>query len=243
MTFNEKRKLIEDKVLNVIKILDNKKMENYANYKIMFANMSDDKFKEWVEPMGKELDATIQLTMLPFEEMKMTQIKKACDYLKIPMEEYIYYRQDDPQGVRSKMKVPVGYVSIKRMQQMIAKKNRYATDNEDTDLKSGQVTGLSKVASMSSPETYALTAIGADNALKELLGPRADNQKEKAEMYSQINRDGYCTLEDVELADDSSQSTTLNTINTYFLASGIRSNLITDSLKTKYTIKKDLEKK
>ena len=34
-------------------------------------------------------------------------------------------------------------------------------------------------------------------ALEEFLGPRADNQqkKKKTEMYRQIARDGFCTLE------------------------------------------------
>jgi hypothetical protein len=39
--------------------------------------------------MGQELDDTIQIFQLPFEEMKMTQIKKAAERLNLPLEEYI----------------------------------------------------------------------------------------------------------------------------------------------------------
>lgn len=38
-----------------------------------------------------------------------------------------------------------------------------------------------------------------------------------------------------------SASTTLNTMNTYLLASGIRSDLITDTLQTEWTINNNLK--
>lgn len=171
----------------------------------------------------------------------MPQIKKAADILGIELEDYIYYRQNDPRGIRSKMKVPVGYVHIKRVQQILSKKNHYTFDIDDRSLKTGDVKGESKVASLSEPETYALTAIGADKAIEELLGPRADNIQKKRQMYREISERGYCTLE--SLKSDKSSSTTLNTLNTYMLASGIRSNLITNTLQTEYTINSGLRKK
>ena len=117
---------------------------------------------------------------------------------------------------------------------MLAKKNKYALDNEKVGLKSGQVKDESKVTSVSDPETFALTAINANKALEEFLGPRADNQAKKLQMYRQIARDGYATLEDMQ--DDITQSTSVNTVNTYLLASGIRSDLINNTLKTNHTI-------
>jgi len=184
--------------------------------------------------MGHDLDDTIQMYQLPFEEMKMTQIKKAADILDIPLEEYIWYRHNDSNGIRTKMRVPVGFIHIKRVQQLLAKKNKYALDNEKVGLKSGQVKDESKVTSVSDPETFALTAINAEAALKEFLGPRADNQNKKLQMYRSIARDGYTTLED--MTEDITQSTSLNTMNTYLLASGVRSDLVNTSLKTNYTI-------
>ena len=50
------------------------------------------------------------------------------------------------------------------------RKNRYAFDTEDITLKTGTVKGESKVASLSDPETFMLTALNADAALKEFLG-------------------------------------------------------------------------
>jgi NADH dehydrogenase/NADH:ubiquinone oxidoreductase subunit G len=231
-----KRTKIEGLVLDVVKALDNQKMENYRRYEALFKTMTDTEFEKWARSMGHELDDTIQLYQLPFEEMKMPQIKKAAEVLEIPLEEYIWYRHDDPQGIRTKMKVPVGYVHIKRVQQLLAKKNKYAFDTEETQLKTGQVTGESKVAAISDPESFALTAINANKALEEFLGPRADAQKSKQEIYSQISRDGYATLDDK--TKDPTQSTTLNTINTYLLASGFSSDLLSSSLMTPFTIER-----
>jgi len=110
-----KREKIEKKVLDVVRILDNFKMNNYKRYEALFKIMSDDEFEIWANSMGHELDDTIQIFQLQFEEMKMPQIKKAADYLDIPLEEYIWYRHNDPDGIRTKMRVPVGYVHIKRV--------------------------------------------------------------------------------------------------------------------------------
>lgn len=240
-TLKEKRQKIENLVLGVVKRIDNDKMENYKRYEGMFKTMTDNEFFNWAKQMGHELDDTIQIFQLPFEEMKMSQIKSAADFLKVPLEEYIWYRHNDPEGIRTKMKVPVGYLHIKRVQQLLSKKNRYAFDIDDTNLKTGTVRGDSKVASLSDPETFMLSAINADASLKELLGPRGDNQAQKMEMYRRIMKDGFVTMDD--MPDDPLQSTTLNTINSYLLGSGIKSDLVTDTLKTAFTLEEDTRKK
>lgn len=242
-SLDEKRRRIKELVLGVVKRMDNDKGLNYKRYSEMFEvfEKDDAAFEEWVSGIGHELDDTIQIFALPFEEPKMHQIKAAADFLKLPLEEYMYYRHHDPRGIRTKMRVPIGYVHIKRVQQILSKKNHYSFDNEETELKSGQVKGESKVASMSDPESFSLTAIGADRALEELLGPRSDNYGKKNDMYRQIVKYGYCSLD--ELEEDRSKSTALNTLNTYLLASGIRSDLIVNSLKTHYTIEKDIRNK
>lgn len=238
----EKRAKIEKLVLDVVRALDNNKMENYKRYDVMFKTiLADDKeFEKWANKMGTELDETIEMYQLPFEEMKMTQIKKAADILKLPLEEYIWYRHTDKNGIRSKIRVPVGYIHLKRTQQLLSKKNRYALDIDSVSLKTGQVTGDSKVASISDPEMFSLVAINAQNALKEFLGPRADSQGKKMQLYKQIARDGYATLEGLE--GDIVDSTAINTMDVYMLASGIKTDLVTKSLKTNFTIDVELGK-
>lgn len=124
-------------------------------------------------------------------------------------------------------------------EQILSRKNHYSLDIDERSLKTGDVKGESKVTSVSEPETYALMAMGAEKTLEELLGPRADNTQAKAQMYRAIARDGFCTLSD--LKSDRTSSTTLNTLNTYLIACGIRSDLITNTMQTEYTINQALK--
>ena len=111
-TPDEKQKFekIKKKVLDVVSALDNKKGLNIKRYKDMFDvfEADPDSFRNWEVLHGDSLDNTIQIFALPFEEPKMNQIKKGAEILGIELEDYIYYRQDDPRGIRSKMKVPTG---------------------------------------------------------------------------------------------------------------------------------------
>ena len=101
---------IKEKVLGVVKRLDNSKGLNIKRYEDMFKAFEQDPdlFRKWDVLNSDELDSTIQIFELPFEEMRMNQIKDAAHFLDIELEDYIYYRQNDPRGIRSKMKVPVG---------------------------------------------------------------------------------------------------------------------------------------
>ena len=56
-----------------------------------------------------------------------------------------------------------------------------------------------------------------------------------------ISSDGYVDLDKLET--DLTKHTALNTLNTYLLASGLRSDLVVDSLKTAYTLETDLNNK
>lgn len=106
----DKRDRIEKLVLGVVERMDNKAKKNVEMYKVLFKNMDDKEFEVWANSMGHDLDDTIQMFQLPFEEMKMTQIKDAADFLKIPLEEYVWFRHNDPNGIRTKTKVPVGLI-------------------------------------------------------------------------------------------------------------------------------------
>ena len=107
---------------------------------------------------------------------------------------------------------------------MLQKKNTYSMSIDKRSLKTNQVTGEDKIARITDVENYSLTAIGADEALKEFLGPRADSEDSKLEMYKQISNQGYTYLKD--LPNDISKKRTLNTINSYLIGAGLASDLV-----------------
>ena len=238
MTIEEKRQKIKKLVLDVVKALDNNKQLNVQRYELMFKTMTDAEFDQWASTRGNDLDDSIQIFELPFEECSMKQIQKAADILNLPLEEYVWFRDKGPDPIRTRYKVPVGYIPIKRVQQMLHKKTRLTTDADKRGLKSGQVTGESKAASVSDLEAYCLLSVDADEILSELYGPRADGFDRKADFYKQISDNGYADL--TKLETDLTKHTSLNTVNTYLLASGIKTDLINDTLKTPFTIENDL---
>lgn len=115
---DEQRKFekIKALVMGVIQRMDNKKGLNIKRYETFFnlCEKDPDVFRNWDILHSNELDSCPTIMALPFEEPSMTQIKNAADFLGIELENYIYYRQNDPRGIRSKMKVPVRLCAHKK---------------------------------------------------------------------------------------------------------------------------------
>jgi hypothetical protein len=91
-------------------------------------------------------------------------------------------------------------------------------------MRNGQVTGDDKIARISDIESYSLVAIGAENALKEFLGPRADNAVAKTDMYKDIGMYGYTYLKDQ--GHDITENQTLNTMYVHLMGAGIGNDLL-----------------
>lgn len=221
-----KRKEICEKIYTVMSLLD-KTGKNLEKYQNMLEPMSDDQFDKFIKDFLKDDSRNFYLEVLPNKnEPSLRDIKKTLEYLKVPMDEYIYYRHDGNKSnpLRTRYKVPVGYIHLKRLQQMLQKKNTYSMSIDKRSLKTNQVTGEDKIARITDVENYSLTAIGADEALKEFLGPRADSEDSKLEMYKQISNQGYTYLKD--LPNDISKKRTLNTINSYLIGAGLASDLV-----------------
>lgn len=99
----------------------------------------------------------------------------------------------------------------------------------------GQVTGKDKTVRESDAENFALVSLGAKEAIREFMGPRADDLTMKQEMYSNIARKGYTSLN--ELTNKVENKITLNTVDVYFLGMGIKSDLVTDGLVLRSSLK------
>ena len=230
---NDLRKKIENKIYSVFNILD-KTGSNTKKYRELFSGMSNEQFTSYMKGFLKDDKENFYLEVLPNKnEPSLKDIKKCLEFLKVPMDEYVYFRHDghkeDP--IRTRYKVPTGYILLRRLQQILSKKNSYSLSISQRSLKTNQVTSDSKVARISDAENYSLSAIGADYALKEFLGPRADAQDSKTELYKQISNFGYAYQKD--LPNDLSKKQTLNTIDVFFIGAGIETDLLEDNVNDK----------
>lgn len=241
---HEKRIKIEKLVYDFLTIVDsNSKFKNRTYYENLFNGMDSDEFDKWAANIGNTFEDTINIYQLPWETVTLKQIRDAAEFLNVPLEEYVYYRHIvEGKEVRTKYKVPVGYINMKRLQQMLSKKNQFTFDTKNMDYATGEVKGKSKVHHISNAETYMLLLQNSKNTLKEFFGPRGSNLDQKKEMKNKIATDGWVSMKD--LPKDEAKNDAINTLDMYIIASGLRSDLLfknNDDFKTPFT-KEELRK-
>lgn len=223
-----KRKKIEKLVYDVFSALD-PTGANTERYQDMFGKMKDVEFDKFIKELLSNEDNYLILDIADYErDMRMENVEAAAKVLDIPLYEYIvmpHVNGDKENPVVSKFPVPVMYLHMKRMQQMVNKKNSTSIESSKRNMLTGQVTGEDKNSRSSDMENLNLVAINADNTLKELLGPRADDNVMKNEMLQQIALTGNVTLSN--MTNDLENKTALNTLNVFFTGMGFRTDLIT----------------
>ena len=171
-----KRNKIEETIYKTFDLLDKSGL-NTKKYKDKFKSMSNEQFDRYMKTFLADKKKNFYLEVLPNKNSPcIKDAKNALDYLKVPTEEYVYFRhdgnKDDP--IRTRYKVPVLEVSMRRLQQVLSKKNTYTLDIDKRNMKTGQVTSDNRIARISDAENYCLLTYKDDSkALKEFLGPRA----------------------------------------------------------------------
>jgi hypothetical protein len=107
---------------------------------------------------------------------------------------------------------------------MLDKKNSASANTEHVNPITGQVTGESKAASISDTQTCSLATTGLTSCIKELLGPRADDQNAKMAMLEQIENYGISDLASLNMRTKDKQA--VNTMNIFFLGAGLATNIM-----------------
>lgn len=226
-TIAEKRKKFMKMLLDTFNLLD-PSGDNAKKYEKFFSSMSDDQFDKYIRKFFANDSQQFYLEIVEYmRDIKYENIEKAAKYLGVPLYETVYlpHINHDLENVTvTPEKVPVGYIHEKRMMQTLEKKNSGSTSNTQRNPLTGQVTGDDKNGRNSDVETYSLLATGAEYALKEFLGPRADDEVARNEMATAIAKNGYVSMKD--LTNDKANKTSLNTLNIYFLMQGFKTNLI-----------------
>lgn len=232
------RKKMESLVYSIFGALDDTGA-NVDKYKEFFSSMSDGQFDTFCKDFFKNEDQYLILDVADYErDLKMENVEKAANILDIPLFEKVampFVNMDTNEPVVTKFEVPVGFVHLKRVQQILSKKNTTSTEISSRSALTGQVVGKDKNARDSDTENFALVTLEATDTLRELLGPRADDMVMKNEMYTKIAKDGYVSLNDLTYNVDN--KTTLNVLDAYLIAMGLKSDLITEGLLVKKSLK------
>lgn len=204
---------------------------NTDKYRALFSPMSDAAFEKYMKNFLKDDNENFMLDIVEFEHgLQLEYCEKAAKVIGIPLMEYVYMphlTMDKKRVVVSKEKCLVGYINAKRTQQLVQKKNGISISDDKMNAITGQVIDKDKNARDSDIEASLLVSLGADKILQELHGPRADDPVMKRQMNQSIATKGYVMLD--ELDNLPTNKVTLNTINTYLLAMGLKSDLVSDT--------------
>lgn len=220
-----KRKRIETLVLDVMEKLD-ATGENAGAYRKRFAAMSDAQFEAWAKRLADDEDYHLYLSVQPYHnEPTLDQIEAAAKVTGTALHQHVYFRHDGAkEPVRTAHRVAVGWIHVRRLQQILAKKTTYSTDASKRSQLTGQLTGDDAIGRLADEEAYALKTVGAEAVLSELLGPRADNRDKRLQLYQAIERDGFARYGD--LVGDLKNQPTLGYLDTLLLAAGLKSDLV-----------------
>ncbi len=232
------RKEMEETIYEFFKLFEPSKV-NYEYYHNIFSKMSDKEFQKYFDDLFSDDDAYIIGHIADYEySLDTKDIDKALDYLGTPLMEYVakpYENMDKENPILSISKIPVGYVHIKRMEQMRGKKNKGSTDVTVRSALTGQVTARDKNGRQNDVENYNDIISGGEPIVKECMSMRSDDLVMQSEALASIAEKGYVDIND--LTDKVENKTTLNVVDIYFMGMGLKTDLVTKDLTLLNTLK------
>jgi hypothetical protein len=224
------RKQIEKLIYDTLDAID-PSGNNTMKYRSLYEPMTDTEFEKHMKEFLSDDNENFILDIVEFEhDLNLEKCEAAAKVIGIPLAEYVFMphlTMDKKRVVVSKEKCLVGWMNVKRPQQLLHKKNGLAMANDKISAITGQVTGEDKDARDSDIEAAMLVSLGCDKILQELHGPRADDEVMRRQMTQDITTKGYVLLD--ELENNPVNKVSLRTLDVYLTSMGIKSDVISDT--------------
>ena len=228
---NAKRKEAEELIYRVLDEAEHGTV-NSDYYKRIFSNMTADEFIEFFK---RRLPLRFHIEAFKVEP-KLNDIVNAFDILNVPLLEKVklpyMYKNKKGEPVESKEALII-YIHIKRMKQMLTKKNNTSMHIDKRDMKTGLLLQEDKGGKETDREFESLAVMGLDYTMDEFARLKADAMQAKSQMTAAILNKGYVTEDDVDLLR--TDSLAHNLMNVYLTGAHIHSNLIDIDYYTPYT--------
>jgi hypothetical protein len=228
---NQKRQQAEELIYKIYDTVDPTKT-NSDYYRKIFATMTDKDFEEFCK---RRLPFRFHNSVFKVEP-KMYDIIDAFKVLDKPLLEkvklpYVYKNaKGEPVETQECMVI---YIHLKRMKQMLTKKNNTAMNIEKRDMKTGRLIGSDKGGQETDKEFESLATMGLDWTMDEFARPKADAMAATTQMSNAILANGFVSDKDLQVPSDDSLGK--NMLNTYLLGAHIASNLVDIDYMTPYT--------
>jgi hypothetical protein len=210
---NPKRKKAEEQIYALMNDFDPSGRNSDAWF-IRFSSMSDKQFGEMMKDFStnpRKFHLTIdQDSGDPNTEVTFDKIEKIAKKHNVKLYEYVFFPHENPDDPEhpfcTATPVPILFLFVRKLQQMLTKKNDASSDIDSINPLTGQVIGESKSASLSDTLTSALTTTNQQETIKELLTIRADNMPGKTRMLNQIEANGTVNYKDCDVKYKDSQA-------------------------------------
>lgn len=233
MGLKEQREQAEMIIYKVFDTVDTTKT-NSDYYRKLFANMSDEDFFNFCK---RRLPFRFHNELFKVEP-KMHEIIDGFKVLNKPLLEKVnlphYYVNKDGVPVSSKECLVI-YIHMKRMKQMLTKKNSTAINIEKRDMKTGLLTGEDKGGKETDKEFESLATMGLEYTMDEFARPKADAMSAMTQMSNVIMSKGFVSQSDLQISKDDSLGK--NMLNVYLMGAHIHSNLVDIDYMTPHTAK------
>ena len=206
---------------------------NSDYYKKLFASMSDKDFEDFCKRR-----LPFRFHMKSFDvEPKMYNIVEGFKVLKKPLLErvklpYVYINsKGEPIETEECLVI---YIHLKRMKQMLTKKNHTSIHNDNRNTKTGLLNAEDKGGKETDREFESLATMGLNYTMDEFARPKADAMEAKAQMSSAILSKGFVSDSDINIARN--DSIAKNLFNAYLIGAHLHSNLVDTDYMTPLTM-------
>lgn len=231
---NKQREKAEKLIYDVLDAAD-KTHTNSDYYKKLFATMSDNDFMEFCK---RRLPFRFHTQVFKVEP-KMYDIVDAFKVLGKPLLErvklpYVYINENG-EPIESE-ECMVIYIHLKRMKQMLTKKNHTSINIEKRDMKTGLLTSDDKGGKETDREFESLATMGLEYTMDEFARPKADAMDAMTQMSNEILSKGYVSQEDLNITKTDSLGK--NLLNVYLIGAHLHSNLVDVDYVTPLTAKR-----
>jgi hypothetical protein len=235
---NKQRQEAEELIYKVYDTID-KTHTNSDYYKGLFAKMSD---KDFFDFCSRRLPFRFHNKVFDVEP-KMYDIIDGFKVLKKPLLEKVkmpyVYKNSKGEPIETQECLVV-YIHLKRMKQMITKKNHVSINTEKRDMKTGLLTGEDKGGKETDREFESLGTMELNYTMDEFARAKADAIDASVEMSAAILDKGFVTDQDITVKNNDSIGK--NLFNAYLIGAHIHSNLIDVNYMTPLTAERRREK-
>ena len=230
---NAKRQQAEELIYKVLEKAEHGTV-NSDYYKQLFSKMSDQEFYKFFE---RRLPLRFHIEAFKVEP-KLNDIVDAFNILGVSLLEKVklpyMYKNKKGEPVESKEALII-YIHIKRMKQMLTKKNNTSMHIDKRDMRTGLLLQDDKGGKETDREFESLAVMGLDYTMDEFARVKADAMQAKSQMTSAILNKGYVSDEDIDLLK--TDSIAKNLMNVYLTGAHIHSNLVDVDYYTPFTAK------